>query len=401
MSTTAGARAAPARPRGARRAARGVLEEIARAAGRTLSESLAGRTARDLARDAAAALVPRDALAPLLRAGLHVIAEFKRRSPSAGTLAEGEPDIAARARAYDAGGAAAISVLVEPHWFGGSIDDLRVARAATSLPILAKEFVVDPRQLPLLRAAGADLVLLIAALHPARVLARLVRQALDLGLEPLVEAHDARDLDAALGSGARLIGLNNRDLRTLQVDPERAERLRASVPDDRVVVAESGVRDEARLRRWRAMGFDAALIGEELMRAGSDPVSVAARTAALVAAGRPPSPAEDPAAHGRRPFVKICGITEADGLRAAIKAGADAIGLNLVPGTKRALTEAEAGALAHLAWLEGSGAEAAARPRVVGIFADRDPADVAATAARLGLDAVQLERLRASRATST
>ena len=103
----------------------------------------------------------------LARPGLHVIAEIKRRSPSAGSLAEGPLDVADRARAYAAGGASIISVLVEPHWFGGSIEDLRAARAATSIPVLAKEFVVDPRQLPILRAAGADAVLLLAALHPA------------------------------------------------------------------------------------------------------------------------------------------------------------------------------------------------------------------------------------------
>jgi len=211
--------------------------------------------------------------------GLHLIAEVKRRSPSAGAIVEAD-DAVARARAYAAGGAAAISVLCEPHWFGGSVDDLRGVRAAVSVPVLAKEFVVDPRQLDLLRAAGADLVLLLAVLHPAKRLARLVAQARDLGMEPLVEAHDAREVGAAVASGARLIGINNRDLRTLDVDPERAVRLRELVPADRLVVAESGVRDTSTIARWRATGFDAALVGEALMRA-ADP---AATTAALVAA---------------------------------------------------------------------------------------------------------------------
>ncbi len=365
----------------------GVLEEIAARRRADIERELGSRTYAELAREAARAPEPRDQLGRLLRPGLHLIAEIKRRSPSAGTLADGHLHVAERARAYEAGGASAISVLVEPHWFGGTLADIAAARDATALPILAKEFVVDPRQLPLVRAAGADLVLLLAVLHPRARLARLVAQAVDLGLEPLVEAHDQRELEAAVGSGARLIGINNRDLRSLRTDPEQAERLRHLVPDDRLVVAESGVRDESRLRRWRALGFDAALVGEELMRAGSDPRSVRARTAALVEAGRPPTADEDPAAADRQPFVKICGITESGGLRAAINAGADAIGLNFVQGTKRALSEEEGTTLAREARALSA---AGAGPRLVGIFADREPAEVQAMAARIGLDAVQL-----------
>ncbi len=136
-----------------------------------------------------------------------------------------------------------------------------------SVPVLAKEFVVDERQLPMLRAAGADVVLLLAVLHPRARLGRLVARALELGLEPLVEVHDEREMSAALATDARLIGINNRDLRTLEVDTDRADRLRAFVPDDRLVIAESGVRDSATVARWRALGFDAALVGEALMRA--------------------------------------------------------------------------------------------------------------------------------------
>ena len=159
----------------------------------------------------------------------------------------------------------------------------------------------------MLRAAGADAVLLLAVLHPAQRLARLVDRALDLGLEPLVEAHDERELERALATSARLIGLNNRDLRTLAVDTGARDRLLPLVPDDRVVVAESGVRDAATIAAWRAPGFDAALVGEALVRA-ADP---AAAARAFVAAGRV---ADDPANAGARaPCVKICGITDADG----------------------------------------------------------------------------------------
>jgi len=177
---------------------------------------------------------PRPILARLAAPGLHVIAEIKRSSPSAGAIAGRDEDIVARARAYEAGGAAAISVLCEPHWFGGSVDDLRAVRAAVSIPVLAKEFVVEPIQLPHLRAAGADIVLLLAVLHPAKRLSKLVDRALEIGLEPLVEAHDQRELERALATNARLIGINNRDLRTLEVDTDRAIRLRTLVPEDRL-----------------------------------------------------------------------------------------------------------------------------------------------------------------------
>ncbi|MBA3850789.1 MAG: tryptophan synthase subunit beta [Chloroflexi bacterium] len=377
---------APARPRPSPRSP-SVLDEIAAQRRLDIERDLAGTSTVQLRRDAAAAPPPRDGVRPLLRPGLHLIAEIKRRSPSAGDLPGGSLDIAQRARAYQAGGASIISVLVEPHRFGGSPADLRSARAATSLPILAKDFVVDGRQLPLLRAAGADLVLLLARLHPARRLARLVQQALDLGLEPLVEAHDRRETEAAVATGARLIGINNRDLRTLRVDPGLAERLRDLVPDDRLVVAESGVTDPDLLRTWRALGFDAALVGEALMRSESSAEDIRARTAAFVAAGRVPGPGQDPSGEAREASVKICGITESAGLRRALAAGVDAIGFNFVPGTRRALAEAEAEAL--IADARGA-THAGAGPRLVGIFADRDPRELAAIATRLGLDEVQL-----------
>jgi len=364
-----------------------VLHQIAERRAADIAAEVGGRTLREVAAAAAEAPARRDVAGRFARAGLHLIAEMKHSSPSAGSMVDGELDVAERARAYQAGGASMMSVLVEPHWFGGSLDDLRAARAATTLPVLAKEFVVDERQLPLLRAAGADAVLLLAALHPPKRLARFVRLALDHGLEPLVEAHSARELEAALASAARLIGINNRDLKTLEVDTALCERLRPQVRGDRLVVAESGVRDAATIRRWRALGFDGALVGEDLMRSGSDPAAIEARVSTLVGAGAVPAPGQDPAADGRAPFVKICGITEPAGLDAAIAAGADAIGLNFVPGTPRALEEGEAAALvasARAADAPGNG------PLLVGVFADRDPAEVAAIASRHDLDAVQL-----------
>jgi tryptophan synthase beta chain/phosphoribosylanthranilate isomerase len=338
-----------------------------------------GRTG--LAAAVAAAPAPRPVAVALAAPGLHLIAEVKRSSPSAGAIAAGA-DAVARARAYEVGGAAAISVLCEPHWFGGSVDDLRAVRASVSVPVLAKEFVVDPRQLDLLRGAGADLVLVLAVLHPAKRLARLVAAARDLGLEPLVEAHDARELEAAVASGARVIGINNRDLRTLDVDPERAIRLFDLVPADRLVIAESGVRDTATIARWRATGFDGALVGEALMRA-PDP---AAAARAFVAAGQHPA---SPASDARLPGVKICGVTDAKGVLAAVKAGADAIGINFAPGTPRCLTLEQG---ANLAKLARQAASSAARPpRIVVVTADL-PADELARV----IDAVNPEEVQLS-----
>ncbi len=361
-------------------ARRNVVAEIAARRATDLASELAGVSVARLERAAAAAPAPRDLSLRLARPGLALIAEVKRASPSAGRIVAASDDPVRRARAYAAGGAAAISVLCEPHWFGGSVADLTAVRAAVSVPVLAKEFVVDPRQLPILRAAGADLVLLLASLHPAARLGRLVDLALDLGLEPLVEAHDERELERALGTRARLVGLNNRDLRTLAVDPEQAVRLRALVPADRLVVAESGVREPATVAGWRALGFDAVLVGEALMRAG-DPAAAAARFAA---AGRLP---DDLAARARVPLVKICGVTDARGIEAALASEADAIGLNLVPGTPRCLSLEEAVELARRA---RSGGPLAGLPRIVAITADAGLERLAAIIAGLDPDVVQL-----------
>jgi len=352
-----------------------VAEIAARRREDLASELAAAPTAADLA----AAPPPRPIVERLAAPGLHLIAEIKRSSPSAGRIAASGEDIVARARAYEAGGAAAISVLCEPHWFGGSIDDLRAVRAAVAVPVLAKEFVVDERQLPILREAGADIVLLLAVLHPPARLGRLVKRALALGMEPLIEAHDERELVAALSTDTRLIGINNRDLRTLEVDTSRADRLRGLVPDDRLVIAESGVRDPATVARWRALGFDASLVGEGLMRA-SDPTA-AARS--FVAAGRQP---RDPANVARRPFVKICGVTDAAGALAAVRAGADAIGLNLATGTPRALQVDEAGGLAAV--IRGA-APPGARPMIVAVVADPTAEHIDALVAAIDPDAIQ------------
>jgi tryptophan synthase beta chain len=358
----------------------GVVREIADRRLADIKPLLDNLGAAELRRRVAAAPEPRAFALRLAQPGLHLIAEIKRRSPSAGAIATETEDVPARARAYAAGGAAAISVLCEPHWFGGSIEDLASVRASVSVPVLAKEFVVDPRQLELLRGAGADAVLLLAVLHRGRALGQLVERALDLGLEPLVEAHDDKEAEAALATKARVIGLNNRDLRTLHVDPDRAARLRTLIPEDRLAIAESGVRDADTVRGWRALGFDAALVGETLVRAGDATAAVRA----FVAAGALPA---DPVEASRAPFVKICGITDVAGVEAAVAARADAIGLNLVPGTPRALELEEAVALARHARRVAAPGRA---PKVVVITVDRTATDLNVIARAVDADAVQL-----------
>jgi indole-3-glycerol phosphate synthase len=203
--------------------------------------------------------------------GVGVIAEFKRRSPSAGTLRE-TPDLAEIVGAYERGGAVAVSVLTEGPNFEGALEDLRGARAACDLPLLRKDFVVDPYQLQETIAAGADAVLLIvAALGPAE-LASLHDSARALGLDVLVEVHDREELHRALEIGADIVGINNRDLRDFSVDLERTETLMDDVPAGVSVVSESGIAGAEQLRRLRERGVDAVLVGESLMRS-EDPAA--------------------------------------------------------------------------------------------------------------------------------
>ena len=195
---------------------------------------------------------------------VNVIAECKRRSPSKGALRP-TYDAGAIAKAYYAGGAAAISVLTEPSFFDGSLADLAAVRAAVPLPLLRKDFVVTDYQLFEARATGADAVLLIvAALSPGE-LARLQRQAVELDLDVLVEVHGADELAIALDAGADIIGVNNRNLRTLAVDAGVSETLAPLIPKTAVAVSESGLRTAADLTRLRALGFSAFLIGERFM----------------------------------------------------------------------------------------------------------------------------------------
>jgi indole-3-glycerol phosphate synthase len=201
----------------------------------------------------------------LARPGLSVIAEHKRRSPSAGVI-RADLRLEEVVGSYERGGAAALSILTEGPSFGGSLDDLRAARAASALPILRKDFIVDAYQLHEALAAGADAILLIVAALDQAELERLHEAALSLGLAALVEVHDEHELERAAAVGARLIGINNRDLTTLRVDIRRTFELLPRVPSGTTVVSESGLRTASDLAELEDAGVDAVLIGEALMR---------------------------------------------------------------------------------------------------------------------------------------
>lgn len=200
------------------------------------------------------------------RSAPRIIAECKRRSPSRGVLRP-DYDPVAIAKAYEKAGAAAISVLTEPTFFDGALEHLQAVRGAVGIPVLRKDFVVSEYQLLEARAAGADAVLLIVAALDPRALAALHARALALGLDVLVEVHGADELSAAIDAGARIVGVNNRNLRTLEVDVTASETLGARMPRGIVAVSESGFKAAADLIRLRRLGYDAFLIGERFMTA--------------------------------------------------------------------------------------------------------------------------------------
>jgi indole-3-glycerol phosphate synthase len=222
----------------------------------------------------------RDPMPAFRRPGSSVIAEVKRRSPSKGDLAE-IPDPAVLATSYERGGAAAISVLTEGRRFGGSLADLDAVRAAVSTPLLRKDFVVEPYQLLEARAHGADLVLLIVAALPGEELTRLHDHARELGLTALVEVHDEAEAERAAALDAPLVGVNARNLRTLDVEPSTFAKLVGLLPDHVVKVAESGIAGPGDVRRHVAEGADVVLVGEALVRDGDPEGAVRAMTGVM------------------------------------------------------------------------------------------------------------------------
>ena len=333
----------------------GVLGEIVARKRVEVAARLEGRSLADL-RDQA---VPtgRSLEAALARPGARFIMEMKRMSPSKGGSAGHAP--LAVARAY-AGIADAMSVLTDAPYFGGSFEDLEIVRGAFDGPILCKDFTVDPRQIPEARAHGADATLVMLSVLDDDEAAACLAEAERLAMGALVEVHDEAELARALKLGARIIGINNRDLKTLTTDLAVTERLAPLVPPGPVLVAESGIAARGDVERLAPL-VDAFLVGSSLM---ADPdIAGAARRLAF----------------GR---VKICGLTRAEDLEAAQAKGASFGGLIFAPDSPRSVAPAQAAALAALAGERGL--------PLVGVFRDATIEAVAAEAHRLGLGAVQL-----------
>jgi indole-3-glycerol phosphate synthase len=246
------------------------LEQIVAGTRRRVAESRRAVDLRDLERHAQKHSPRgfRQALETTSRSGLAIIAELKKASPSRG-LIRANFDAESLARQLEAEGAAALSVLTEEEFFQGSFNNLRRASAATSLPCLCKDFIVDELQVLEARAHGADAILLIVAALSQAELVRLAMHSRDFGLDVLCEVHDEEELQRALDAGCKLIGVNNRDLRTFKVDLETAVRISKLIPKDVLRVAESGINTATDIARLRVAGYQAFLIGESLMRAES------------------------------------------------------------------------------------------------------------------------------------
>ncbi|MBX5449528.1 indole-3-glycerol phosphate synthase TrpC [Thermogemmatispora sp.] len=320
------------------------------------------------ARDFAAALRPQAG-----EPGLRLIAEIKRASPSKGPLAP-DLDPVALARTYEAAGAAAISVLTEPHFFLGAPEHLTAVKKAVSLPVLRKDFIVDEYQVYEARAWGADALLLICAALTPQELMRLLRLTRDLGMEALVEVHSAAETEMALAAGARVIGVNSRDLVTFNMNPFLIRELRRLIPADRILVAESGIHSEGDARRLRRYDVHAMLVGESLVKAGD----VQAQIKRLLWG-----------ANGGIQ-VKICGLRSAEALRTAIESGADLLGLMFYPRSKRYLEPSQARRLLAEAGYLALAEQGQVVPDLVGVFVNEEISRINEIAEELDLHFVQL-----------
>ena len=384
-----------------------ILDEIVAASQAALEATKRARPLAEVEALARRQRAPRDFLGALRVGGKpRLIAEAKKASPSKGLLVP-EYDAASLARRYEAAGAVCLSVLTEPRYFQGDLDHLSAARDATGPPCLRKDFLFDPYQVLEARAAGADAVLLIAAILPRSSLVALRELAEYLGMAALVEVHDEREVDRALGGGASLVGINNRDLRTFQVSLETTARLRPLIPADRLVVAESGIHTRDDVRRLRDLGVDAMLVGEALVKSGDVGAKVRellgrakmggpnrhlhsstgdGTAAGSLFPGHPTTPRGRMGSPGeggqgvRSVVVKICGLRDVESARAAVEAGADLLGFVFAPSRRRVSVE-EARAIARAL---------PAGTKTVGVFVNESPALIAEAVAACGLAYVQL-----------
>lgn len=243
-----------------------VLDEIVRRTReRLLDEPMEVEDLRRAAMVVSRARTPNAFAMALRQPRINIIAEIKAASPSAGAIVE-NPDVESIASEYKRGGAAAISIVAEPEFFRGSREWIARASRASGLPVIMKDFVVEPSQIMAGVAAGADAVLLLASLLDAQTIAQFIAILNQFGCDALVEVHDRDELQRAIAGGARIIGVNNRDLRTFKVDLATSENLAKEIPKDAIKVAESGIGTHADIERLRSAGFDAFLVGESLLR---------------------------------------------------------------------------------------------------------------------------------------
>jgi len=306
--------------------------------------------------------------------GINIIAEFKRRSPSKSDInTKAEP--ASMARSYESGGAKAISVLTEEDFFAGSLDDLHQVRSASTLPILRKDFVFDDYQVYESAAAGADALLLIVAALDQETLTRLRTLAEDeLSMDALVEVHTKEELARAVDAGAKLIGVNNRNLRTFEVSTAVSVELARVAPLEATLVSESGL-TPPEIQNLKAAGYSGFLVGEALMRA-HDPSTELRRFI------------NDSFSSGEPVLVKICGITTLEDARAAINAGADLLGFNFYRASPRYIAPESARTIIEAMRLETAPGK---EIRYVGVFVDpASPEELVRIVERSAIDAVQL-----------
>jgi indole-3-glycerol phosphate synthase/phosphoribosylanthranilate isomerase len=312
------------------------------------------------------------ALRPDTLGSARLIGEVKRASPSRGLLVD-TFDPVAQALAYEAGGAAAISILTEPDFFLGSLDYLAAVRAVVDIPVLCKDFILDPYQVYEARARGADAILLISGLLDEPQLATLYHLARQLGMDALIETHNAPELTDALRLQAPVIGINSRDLRTFAVDTGLLRRYGHLVPTSSLLVAESSISDRLQAAQARSFGADAILVGEALMRA-ANPADMARQLSSA-----PGGAAAYLFDRSKRPFVKLCGLTRPEHGSLAAGVGADALGL-ILASSRRQVSPDQARAII----------QSAGETLAVGVFVNESPDAVAAISARIGLGAIQL-----------
>lgn len=316
----------------------------------------------------------RDLLAALAApSGIHIIAEVKRASPSKGMLAP-DLDPVQLALTYEANGASAISVLTEPHFFLGAPEYLTTIKRAVNVPVLRKDFIVDDYQVYEARAWGADAILLICALLDDQQLRHLLQLAHGQGMRCLVEAHSQEEAQRAIDAGAMLIGVNSRDLVTFKMNPYLIREIRQIIPQDRVVVAESGIHSEADARRLARYDVNAMLVGESLVVSND----VAGQLHMLLHSAN----------HSTQ--VKICGLSTPEHINAAIEAGADMLGFIFHEPSHRYVQPEQVQELLQASEHYSNPPRGQARPDVVGVFVNKDAAFINNVIDVASLDFVQL-----------